>query len=139
MFSADIISLFVVLGFFFCPGLHQSLSKELWQSYLCNISALTERIKMNGQYYCLPPVGHTPPSTQELIKVDQSGMESVGSRKRGKKSHGRGTTSFPGHQDKLQMFVQQNWSPPARILTPDLPQCCKTPHRTGGCVSDGST
>lgn len=32
---------------------------------------------MNGQYYCLPPVGHTPPSTQELIKVDQSGMESV--------------------------------------------------------------
>lgn len=122
----------------FCPGLHQSLSKELGQLHLCDISALTERIKMNGQYYCLPSVGHTHLSTQELIKVDQSGMESVsvGLRKAGKKSHGRGTTTFP---DRLQVFVQQNWSSPARILTSELPECCKTPHRTGRCVSDGST
>lgn len=140
LLSADITSVFCTV-LFFCPGLHQSLSKELGQSYLCDISALTEKIKMNGQYYCLPPAGHTCLSTQEHIEVDQSGMESVSvrSRKKRKKSHGRGTTTFPANQHKLRVFVQQKRGPPARTLPPELPECCKTPHRTGTCVPDGST
>ena len=136
--SADTTLAFVVLVFF--PGLHQSLSTELGQSYLYDLSALAEVRKRNGQCYCLP-VGNTPLSTQEHIKVDQSSMGSApaGSRKGGKKSHGRGTTTSPDHQHHPQVVVQQKWSPPARIPTPELPECCKTPHRIDWFAPDGST
>ena len=36
-------------------------------------------------------------------------------------------------------LFQQKWSPPARIPTPGLPECCKTPHRTECCAPPGST
>lgn len=138
LLSADTTSISLVLVF--PPVLHQSLSKELGQSYLYDLSALAERRKRNGQCYCLLPVGNTPLSTQEHIKVDQSNMGpgSAGSRKGGKKSYGRGTTTFPGHQHHFQVLVQQKWSPPARIPTPELLECCKTPLRKD-CCADGST
>lgn len=84
LLSADTTSIFVVLVF--PPVLHQSLSKDLGQSYLYDLSALAERRKRNGECYCLLPVGNTPLSTQEHIKVDQSNMgsASAGSRKGGK-------------------------------------------------------
>lgn len=73
--SVVLILLFVVPVFF--PGFHQSLPRELGQSYLYGLSALRERRKGNGQWYCLLPAGNTSFSTQKHIRVDQSRTESA--------------------------------------------------------------
>lgn len=144
LLSVDITSVFVVLGFFLSWPSSISLQRagaiiSLW--HFC-----FDREDKNGWTILLsssswPHSSLYPRVSDLLIKVDQSGMESVpvGSRKGGKKSHGRGTSTVPGHQDKLQVFGQQNLCPPARIPTPELPGCCKTPHRTDRCAPDRST